>query len=157
MKKIVAAIVAAGVLVSGALVTVAIAAPSAAAQEADAETNRAQPARSGIVSEVLDELVADGTLTSAQAEAIETALRDKAQERRKVRDVARRAANKGFRWGRLLADDVLDADELASFPEDHPLRDPEGPAAEYLDDGELTIDELRLVRQAWREARASGS
>jgi hypothetical protein len=37
---------------------------------------------------------------------------------------------------------VIDADELAQLPEGSPLTDPEGPAAPYLEDGQITQEEL---------------
>ncbi|HVR78236.1 MAG TPA: ABC transporter permease subunit [Acidimicrobiia bacterium] len=43
----------------------------------------------------------------------------------------------------FLDDDVIDSGELAQLPEDSVLRDPEGPAAEALGDGQLTEAELR--------------
>lgn len=43
----------------------------------------------------------------------------------------------------FLEDDLIDAGELAQLPEDSVLRDPEGPAAEAIGDGQLTETELR--------------
>ncbi|MFB3099394.1 MAG: hypothetical protein ACE1ZX_05090, partial [Acidimicrobiia bacterium] len=44
-------------------------------------------------------------------------------------------------------DGVIDAAEIAALPDDHPLKDPNGPAAEYLDDGQLTADEMSQLRE----------
>ncbi len=57
-----------------------------------------------------------------------------------------RGFRRGARIGALLDDGVIDADELAELPEGHPLTDPDGPAADYLDDGQLTVEELRELR-----------
>ncbi len=58
-----------------------------------------------------------------------------------------RGFRRGFRLGGLLEDGVIDAAEIAALPDDHPLKDPNGPAAEYLDDGQLTADELSQLRE----------
>jgi hypothetical protein len=56
--------------------------------------------------------------------------------------------------GGLLEDGVIDATELAELPDDHPLKDPDGPAADFLADGELTEDELKQLGEQRRERRA---
>ena len=159
MKHIVIAAVAALVLVAGVSVANVLVSPAADAQEQDApatsDVPRVDEARRGILGEVLDRLVGDGTLSRQQADAVEEAVREEAAERKPLRRAARRGAERGYRLGRLLADDVLDAEELEMLREDHPLRDPDGLAAPYLDDGQLTIDELKLIREAWKEARSA--
>ena len=159
MKHIVIAGVAALVLVAGVSVANVLVSPAADAQEQDAtRPDAASPdgeARRGILGDVLDRLVADGTLSQAQADAVREAVREEAADRKPLRRAARRGAERGYRMGRLLADDVLDADELAMLRDDHPLRDPNGLAAPYLDDGQLTIDELKLIREAWKESRSA--
>ncbi len=159
MKHIVIAAVAALVLVAGVSVANVLVSPAADAQEQDVpaigDVPRVDEARRGILGEVLDRLVGDGTLSRQQADAVEEAVRAEAAERKPLRRAARRGAERGYRLGRLLADDVLDAEELEMLREDHPLRDPDGPAAPHLDDGQLTIDELKLIREAWKEARSA--
>jgi len=152
MKRSVVAVVVSVVLMSGVLVAggIALGAADAREQETDAgqpETDvaPARDARLGILDEVLRRLVDDGTLDRAQATAVAAALRDEAAERRRVHRAARRGVAAGFRLGRLLDGGVIDADELATLPGEHPLRNLDGPAAEYLEDGILTVEELRML------------
>ena len=57
----------------------------------------------------------------------------------------------------LVADGPLDQSQAdavdTALRDDHPLRDPDGPASAYLDDGRLTLDELRSIRAEWKSAR----
>jgi hypothetical protein len=149
MKKVLAALAASGVLIAGGFVTSAVSAPVAAdAQEApDTTADTVRPERGAILDEVLADLVADGVIDGDQATKIKDALEAKHEElREQFGDRGPRA--RGFRDGArfemrgFLEDGVIDADELAQLPEGHPLTDPDGPAAEYLDDGKLTAEEL---------------
>jgi len=90
----------------------------------------------GLLEEVLTDLVADDVLTQAQADAVSEAVKTRHEERR--------AEHKALReqMRTFLEDRVLSADELAQLPEDHPLRNLDS----YLDDGQLTEDELRELR-----------
>lgn len=176
MRKTLTALLAALVLVAGAFVATAIVGGAATAQE-DQSTDQERPDvpnRGEIVEDVLGDFVADGTLSQAEADAIAAALVARAEE---VREEIRqwheenpgsgrfgRGFKRGFHLGGLLEDGVIDSDELAELPDDHPLKDPDGPAAEYLDDGQLTTDELHELRQelheqrkAEREARTEGT
>jgi polyhydroxyalkanoate synthesis regulator phasin len=121
------------------------------ADDGDAAGDR--PARGGrdaIAPDVLADLVDDGVITQEQADAILDALATRIEELRAERG-ERGDGRGGFGPGRfgdlreLLDDDVIDADELAELGEDHVLNDPDGPFAEYLDDGELTSEELETV------------
>jgi polyhydroxyalkanoate synthesis regulator phasin len=95
------------------------------------------PAEGGtILSEVLDELVSDGTINQSQADAIEEAITDRRTELREEAE-ARREQMRTF-----LEDGTLSADELAQLPEDHPLRNLDS----FLEDGQLTQDELQQLR-----------
>ena len=47
------------------------------------------------------------------------------------------------------------AGELAELPDDHPLKDPSGPAAEFLDDGVISKDELSQLGDQLHERRAA--
>lgn len=158
MKHFVIAGVAALVLVAGVSIANVVVSPAADAQEQDRAPTEDAPRdganRRGILTEVLDRLVGEGTLSRAQADAVEQAIREEAAERKPLRRAARRGAERGYRLGRLLADDVIDAEELEMLREDHPLRNPDGLAGPYLDDGRLTIEELKLIRQAWKESRS---
>lgn len=163
MKRFLAALAAAGVLVAGAFVAGAVSNTNAAtAQESteaptqdEATTDRPEPG--AILDEVFADLVADGVITADQAEQVKEALEAKRAELReqfgdrlKRRD--QRHATRGFIRG-ALEDGVIDADELAQLPEGHPLNDPDGPFAEYLDDGQLTEEELDQIKEDFRRNR----
>jgi hypothetical protein len=151
MKKVLAALAASGVLIAGGFVTAAVSAPSTAVAQEAPETGDdvVRPERGAILDEVLDQLVTDGVIDSDQATAIRDALEAKHDEmREQFGDHPGFRKHRGFRDGDrpnmrgFLEDGVIDADELAELPEGHPLADPDGPAAEYLDDGQLTTEEL---------------
>ncbi len=162
MRKIITALAAAAVLVVGAFTAATLSNPgTATAQDATDEAPSVdgpeRHKRGDLMAEVLDTLVADGVISSDQADAIATAFQEKAAELREERgDRAhrgRRDFRRGFRLRGLLEDGVIDADELAELGEDHPLNDPDGPAAGYLEDGQITIDELRELHGQLREQR----
>jgi len=162
MKKLLTSIVAAGVLVSGAFVasTVTGSAAEAVAND-DAVTDRpldrpARPEPGAILDEVLGGLVADGTLTEQQADAVKSALEAKCEDMKSERGDRRpgvRRERRGLLRG-LLADGVITADEIAALPDDHPLKNGDGPLAELLEgDGEITRQELQAFREAHRAER----
>jgi hypothetical protein len=90
---------------------------------------------SSVLSDVLDELVTDGTINQGQADAIETAVEERRTEIREQAEALREQMQE------FLSDGTLSADELAQLPEDHPLRNLD----QYLEDGKLTQDELRQL------------
>jgi hypothetical protein len=95
------------------------------------------PAGTGsVLSDVLGELVTDGTIDQTQADAIETAVEERRTELRTEAEALREQLQ-GF-----LEDGTLTADELAQLPEDHPLRNLDA----FLEDGQLTQDELQQLR-----------
>ncbi|MBA2338264.1 MAG: hypothetical protein H0V96_10995 [Acidimicrobiia bacterium] len=163
MRKFLVALIAVGVIAAGGAIyaanrdSSATPAPTTSGDndtgaEASDGSARDSQSRGGssLVAEVLDGLVADDTITEAQAVAIEAALEARRQEARD-RIEAGREGQAGDRNGgaggqeELLDDGVIDADELAALPDDHLLNDPNGPAAAYLDDGQLTQDELDQI------------
>jgi len=160
MKKLIAAIAAAGVLVSGAFVATTVTSSSAQAQTtSDVVADAPQrPERGAVLDGVLGDLVDAGTINQSQADAVKAALEAKREElKEKFGDRGPRF--KGERRGilrGLMADGVISADEIASLPDDHPLKNGEGPLAELLeDDGQITKDELVAFmeqRRAEREA-----
>jgi hypothetical protein len=170
MKKVLAALAASGVLIAGGFVTSAVSAPTTAvAQEAPDTTDGTtddvvRPEKGAILDEVLADLVTDGVIDSDQATKIKDALEAKHEELREQfgdRGQGFRGHG-GFRDGvrpdmsGFLEDGVIDADELAQLPDGHPLTDPEGPAAEYLDDGRLTAEELEELHAEFGERRGHG-
>ena len=87
----------------------------------------------------LAEALEDGQITAAE-------LRDAYQRPHRFL----RGLGLGLRLGSLLDDGVITQEEIDGLPDGHPLKDPDGPAAEYLDDGQLTLDELRELWSARR-------
>jgi len=155
MKKVLAALAASGVLVAGGVATAAISTPATAVaqeqtEEAPDETtsdDMVRPERGAILEEVLDSLVADGVITSDQSDQVAAALEAKHDElRAEFGDRPRHRGMRGDGLRLLLEDGVIDADELAQLPEDHPVFDPDGPFADYLDDGQLTVEELDEIK-----------
>lgn len=134
----------------------------------DDATDRPQRLRRGeVMNEVLDGLVADGVITQEQADRIVADLSARLEELRAEFRAQREELADGtfshrirgfgrFGFGDLLEDGVIDADELAELGEGHPLNDPDGPAAEYLDDGQLTEDELTEMMEELRSGRFGG-
>ena len=171
MKKIFVSITAAGVLVAGAFAASTIVGTPAEAQvaaNAAIETDEVEvPARPGsagpgaILDEVLGDLVADGTLDQGEADAVKAALEAKHAEVRAEMEAWRdenpgrfeRGFKRGFGMGGMLEDGVIDAAELAELPDDHPLKDADGPAAEYLADGQLTEAELKAMGEEFHQRR----
>jgi hypothetical protein len=164
LKKTLTALLAALVLVAGAFVATTIAGGAATAQTDDDSTNQERPDlpnRGAIVDEVLTDLVTDDVINQGQADQIAAALKARAEEVRAEMQQWRdenpgrfeRGFRRGFHLGGLLEDGVIDADELAELPDDHPLKDPNGPAAKYLGDDQLTKEELQELRQELHEQR----
>ena len=163
MKKVLAALAASGVLIAGGFVTSAVSSPTTAVAQEAPDTNEdvMRPERGAILDEVLAELVADGVIDTDQATKIKDALEAKHEElREQFGDRGPRAH--GFRGGNhlemrsFLEDGVIDADELAQLPDGHPLTDPDGPAADYLDDDQLTAEELEELHAEFGGRRGHG-
>ena len=151
MRKIFTSLAAAGVLVAGAFVAVTLVGSAALAQET--EDTSVVTRHGNLLADALAELVDEDVLSQDQADAVQDRIELKVEEHREqFGEFDRPRGHRGpgdfglkhlFIGPDLLDDGVLDADELATLPEDHPLFDPEGPIAEYLDDGELTLEELK--------------
>lgn len=135
-----------------------VAAAEAKADEIKAEREAAR--------ELFQELIEDGVLTEDEAaqlpedhwvfnEAFDEAWEDgeltteEIRENRPHRGKLRKAA----RLGALLDDGGIDQAEYDSLGEDHPLKQID--VSEYLEDGIITIDELREIREANREDSTS--
>ncbi len=176
MRTTLTALLAAVVLAAGAFAATAIASGGAIAQTTDDQSTSQErpdfPKGGDLVDEVLASFVADGDISQSLADDIAEALQARASEVREQRkqwledhpDHRKRDFKRGFRLGGFLEDGVIDADELAELPEDHPLKDPDGPAGPYLGDGQLTQEELQQIReemhaqkQAEHDANAEGT
>lgn len=137
MRKRILALSAATMLILGAAL-VASAQTDETAADTDTVT-RNHP----LVEEVLDDLVADDVITEDQATAITEALSerwDEAREEFQARREEHRELAEQVR--EFLEDDVITAEELAQLPADSVFNDADGPLAEALEDGEITVDEL---------------
>jgi hypothetical protein len=121
-----------------------------AAREAEMEARRTE--RAAALEEALQSLAANETLTADQVDAVVETL-GTARELRS--HPHRRGMRVGWELAEMLEDGVIDGTELAELPDGHPLADPEGPAAGYLDDGQLTEDELAELRSQHRLRRAT--
>jgi hypothetical protein len=151
-KAIVLPLAAAALVVLGAGAVLAATAPSspstngavvpAAASASPAPAASSKPVAPYLTS-VLDGLVAKGTITAAQEQAIVDAWiakrGDLQAERKQLRT--------------FLADGVLTADELAQLPADSPLQQ----LKPLMTNGQITIEELRTIgRGIMRDLRAGG-
>jgi hypothetical protein len=149
MRKIVISLIAGSLLVGAAFAATTLSGGTASAgQDEDTATEPSLwfPRPGRILDEVLADLVADGTISQSQADAITDAIAAKAEEIREGLPArVRHPFRTGLRLGALLDDGVITAEELAELPDGHPLNDPDGPAAAYLEDGEITADELRSL------------
>ncbi len=163
MKKIFVSIAAVGVLSIGAFAASMIVDGQAFAQTADDPTVERPdiPKPGDILDEVLSDLVADETLDQHQADAVKAELEARHAEARAQHAEWREdrpgrqghSIARGFGMGGLMEDGVIDSDELAELPDDHQFRDTDGPAARFLDDGELSEDELSDLGEQLRERR----
>lgn len=136
-KKVLSALIAGGVLVGAGLVSSVISAPGTAVAQEDSESDDSGgpiPRIVGFLSDVLDDLVGDGTIDRSQADAIVAAAEDKAAEI-KVEHRARHDQVRGF-----LDDGVITEDEASQLPDDHYLLS--NLFDEAWADGELTRDEI---------------
>lgn len=87
------------------------------------------------LSDVLDQLVTKGTISSSQKAAI----LDAVTAERQARQTERRAARQQLRD--FLSDGVITQDELNKLPADSPLRQ----LTNLMADGKITTDELRSL------------
>jgi hypothetical protein len=95
---------------------------------------------------VLDDLVAKGTITAAQKQAILDGLQAEREQRiadAKARMEALRAQAEKVK--EFLADGQITQQELNQLPADSPLRQ----LTNLMDDGKITTDELRSIGRGW--------
>lgn len=151
-KAIALPVVSGVLLVAGAGAVLAATAPAApSGQHVLAATATATPTTPSasarpmapMLTAVLDDLVGQGTITSAQEQAIVDAWVSKRGELK-----AERARIKS-----IFADGILTADELAQLPADSPLQQ----LKPLLTNGQITVDQIRKVgRDVLRELKAGG-
>lgn len=139
-NKIIAALVAGGLLVGAGFVTSLVSAPSTASAQEDTAAADKGPFHRGFefLSGVLDELVAENTISQEDADAVLDAVEEKAAGM-KADHEAMRELIKGF-----LEDGVLTKAEFDQLPADNPF------AHERFDeawgDDELSQEEIREAR-----------
>jgi polyhydroxyalkanoate synthesis regulator phasin len=110
--------------------------PAAESPSPDASsgaTTTSDKPRDTALTDVLDDLVANGTITESQKTAILDGLTAERTARREAAQ-AQRQQLKDF-----LADGQITQEELDQLPDDSPLRQLTG----VMDDGKITTDELR--------------
>jgi len=143
-NKIVASLVAGGLLVGAGFVTSIVSSPATAAAQEESVGNRDNGFFTRgleFLSDVLSDLVGEGTIDQSDADAVLDAVTDKADEIKEEREAIREALETA------LEDDVLTEQEAldAGVPEDHWIF-----TAEALDDawedGQLTSEEIREAR-----------
>ena len=99
-------------------------------------TDAAVEFRDGLLTEVLDELVAANVITQQQADAVTDALRQKVEDRRAELEALRQ------QWQEFIADGVITQGEIDQLPDDNPLRQAWDSIAE---DGQVTLEQLRQI------------
>lgn len=124
---------------------VVVAAPSAS-PSASSDVKPLVGERDTLLTDVLDDLIAKGTITEAQKTAITDALTAARQERR---DSLRADAEQ---LRSFLEDGVITQDEFDQLPADSRLRQIAG----IMDDGQITVDELRELRAGGFGGRGHG-
>lgn len=140
--KIIASLVAGGMLVGAGFITSMVSSPgTAAAQEESVATDQDRGFFGRgieLLSDVLSDLVGEGTIDQADADAVLVAVTEAAEERRAEREALREQVQ-GY-----LEDGVITAEEAANLPEYHPFN---GEAFdEAWADGELTREEIWEAR-----------
>lgn len=95
-----------------------------------------------ILTGVLDDLVANNTITTAQKTAILDSLTAERTARQEARKAARDKAMADRQQIRdFLSDGVITKEEFAELPADSPLRQ----ITTLMDDGQITTDELKTL------------
>ena len=122
------------------------------------------------VRRLIKEFLQDGVITEEEAaqlpedhvllsERFDEAWEDGQLTIEEIRDLLphprRRAFQNGAQLGALLDDGGIDQAEYDALPEDHPLKRID--VSSYLEDGIITIDELREIREAHMAKRNQDS
>jgi hypothetical protein len=115
------------------------------------------PKTDTLLSDVLDDLVTKGTITSAQKAAILDAVKAERAVRREARQETRKAAREQAKANRqqlkgFLEDGVITTEEFNQLPADSPLRAMTG----LMDDGKITTDELKSLGRGLMGGKGHG-
>jgi polyhydroxyalkanoate synthesis regulator phasin len=110
-----------------------------------------------VLSDVLDDFVAKGTITAAQKTAILDAVKEERTARREARQETRKAAKEQAKANRqqlrgFLADGVITREEFDKLPAVSPLRTMTG----LMDDGTITTDELKTLGRGFINGKGNG-
>jgi hypothetical protein len=127
--------------------------PAAASPTPAPSAGVVKPPRVTVLAGVLDGLVAKGTITAAQKAAILDALKAERAARQADRQAlraARQAARAQLRG--FLSDGVITKAELDQLPADSPLRQ----MTSLMDDGKITLDELRALGRGFMKGLGLG-
>ncbi|HYO43448.1 MAG TPA: hypothetical protein VES19_09655 [Candidatus Limnocylindrales bacterium] len=128
--------------------------PAAASPTSAPSSSTAPRATDNLLTGVLDDLVAKGTISEAQKKAI----LDGVATERTVRKEARKAAREQAKADRqqirdFLADGVITQAEFDKLPAASPLRT----LATLMDDGKITADELKTLGKGWNRVGKGGN
>jgi polyhydroxyalkanoate synthesis regulator phasin len=121
------------------------------------DTTVKPPKADPVLSDVLDELVAKGTITAAQKTAILDAVKAERSVRREARQETRKAAKEQAKANRqqlkgFLTDGVITREEFDKLPADSPLRKMTG----LMDDGKITTEELKALGREFMGGKGQG-
>jgi competence protein ComGC len=133
-NKVIASLTAGGVLIVAGFATAAIAAPSTASAQEATDKSQVAPRGFDLLGEALSDLVDEGVIDQAQADAVVEAVQDKADAFREERESAMALLRE------LLEDGVLTSAEADQLPDGHFLLTER--FDEAWEDGQLTRDEL---------------
>jgi polyhydroxyalkanoate synthesis regulator phasin len=131
---------------SGSNTIVIPAAESASPDASSGTTTRPDKPKDTVLTDVLDDLVAKGTITESQ----KTAILDGLTAERTARREAAKAQRQQLRD--FLADGQITQEELDQLPENSPLRQLTG----VMDDGKITTDELRGLGRGFGFGKGHG-
>ena len=112
-----------------------------------------RPDKDGAISDVLDKLVAKGTITTAQ----KTAILDALEAERTARQAERKAERDALKADRdklkgFLSDGVITKAELDQLSAANPLRQ----LTTLMEDGKITLDELKSVGRGFGKGFGMG-
>ena len=138
-SKIIASLAAGAILIGAGFVTTLVSSPGAAIAQEVEEADAAHVARGlAFLNEVLEDLVADGEISSEDAETVLNALAEAIEEKKEEREALREAIEEAFEDGELTLG------EASILPDDHWLFSEA--FDEAWEDGVLTKEEIRENR-----------